>query len=172
MDAVRRQQHPAQPGPTQVSIEVKRVQEKELKARVLDLLREQNLAVLSTDRGGHPYASLVGFLADDDLRHVYFVTTRATRKFGALTSNPRVAVLVDNRSNTYGDFRDAMAVTALGEAREIPKDEHQDTVKAYLEKHPHLADFMSSPTSALVRIEVKTYYAVTRFQQVMELHLK
>ena len=149
-----------------------RVLEEELRARVLDLLKRQNLAVLSTDRGGHPYASLVGFLADDDLKHIYFVTTRATRKFDALKSNPRVAMLIDNRSNTYGDFREAMAVTALGEAHEIVKEVHRDKVKAYLDKHPHLADFMSSPTSALVRIEVQAYYAVTRFQQVMELHLK
>lgn len=148
------------------------MKERELRAHVLDLLKNQNLAVLSTDRGGHPYASLVGFLADDDLKFIYFVTTRATRKFDALTSNPRIAMLIDNRSNTYGDFREAMAVTALGEAGEIEKAKHQDIVKAYVEKHPHLSDFISSPTSALVRIEVETYYAVTRFQQVMELHLK
>jgi uncharacterized protein YhbP (UPF0306 family) len=148
------------------------MEEWKLRERVLDLLRQQNLAVLSTDRGGHPYASLVGFLADEDLKHIYFVTTRATRKFDAITSNPCVAMLIDNRSNTYNDFREAMAVTALGEAHEIAKEKHQDTVTAYLEKHPHLADFISSPTSALVRIKVKAYYAVTRFQQVMELHLK
>lgn len=146
--------------------------EEELRARVGDLLRDQNLAVLSTDRSGHPYASLVGFVADADLKYIYFVTTRATRKFDALTSNPRVAMLIDDRSNRARDFRDAMAVTAMGEAREIAKDEHRGTVKAYLEKHPHLADFISSPTSALVRIEVSTYYVVTRFQQVTELHLR
>lgn len=146
--------------------------EAELRGRVGDLLRDQNLAVLSTDRNGHPYASLVGFVADDDLRYIYFVTTRATRKFDALTSNPRVAMLIDNRSNRFRDFRDAMAVTAIGEAGEIAKDENRSTVSAYLEKHPHLAEFMSSPTSALVRVEVSTYYVVTHFQHVMELHLR
>jgi nitroimidazol reductase NimA-like FMN-containing flavoprotein (pyridoxamine 5'-phosphate oxidase superfamily) len=148
------------------------VRESELRSRVRDLLRDQNLAVLSTDRGEHPYASLVGFVADEDLRHIYFATTRATRKYDALTSNPRVALLVDNRSNSYSDFRDAMAVTALGEAHETAKEENQEAMKAYLEKHPHLADFITSPTSALIRIEVSTYYVVTRFQHVMELHLR
>jgi nitroimidazol reductase NimA-like FMN-containing flavoprotein (pyridoxamine 5'-phosphate oxidase superfamily) len=146
--------------------------EGKLKTRVRDLLRSQNLGVLSTDRGGHPYASLVGFVTDDDLRYIYFVTTRATRKYNALTSNPRVAMLIDNRSNRFRDFRNAMAVTAIGEAREVAKDESRDVVEAYVEKHPHLADFISSPTSALVSIEVRTYYVVTRFQQVTELHLK
>ena len=144
--------------------------EEEIRALVSDLLRDQNLGVLSTDRSGHPYASLVGFVAGDDLRYIYFVTTRATRKYGALTSNHRVAMLIDNRANRFRDFRDAIAVTAIGEAEEIAKEENRPTVKAYLEKHPHLSDFMAAPTSALVRIEVSTYYVVTRFQHVMELH--
>lgn len=148
------------------------MKEGEIRGLLGSLLKDQNLAVLSTDRSGHPYASLVGFWADDDLRYIYFVTTRATRKFEALTSNPRVAMLIDNRSNRFHDFRDAMAATALGEAHEISKEENPDTVKAYLEKHPHLADFIASPTSALVRVEVSAYYLVTQFQRVMELHLK
>jgi nitroimidazol reductase NimA-like FMN-containing flavoprotein (pyridoxamine 5'-phosphate oxidase superfamily) len=148
------------------------MKEGEIRDLLGDLLRDQNLAVLSTDRGGHPYASLVGFWADPELGHIYFVTTRATRKFDALTSNPRVAMLIDNRSNRFHDFRDAMAATALGEAHEVSKEENQDKVEAYLEKHPHLADFIASPTSALVRVEVSTYYVVTQFQCVMELHLK
>jgi nitroimidazol reductase NimA-like FMN-containing flavoprotein (pyridoxamine 5'-phosphate oxidase superfamily) len=143
-----------------------------LRETVTDLLKSQSLAVLATDLSGRPYASLVGFLASDDLRYVYFVTTRATRKYDALSSNPHVAMLFDNRSNRYRDFREAMAVTALGEAAEIDKEENRDIVKAYVDKHPHLDKFVSSPTSALVRIAVATYYAVTRFQHVMELHLR
>jgi nitroimidazol reductase NimA-like FMN-containing flavoprotein (pyridoxamine 5'-phosphate oxidase superfamily) len=139
---------------------------------VCDLLKDQNLAVLSTDLKGRPYASLVGFLAGEGLKHLFFVTTRATRKYDALTSNPRVAMLIDNRSNSFQDFREAMAVTAVGKAREIAKDENRGVVEAYVEKHPHLADFISSPTSALISVEVNTYLVVTRFQQVMELHLR
>lgn len=143
-----------------------------LRKQVRELLKDQALAVLATDRSGDPYASLVGFLSSDDLRHIYFVTTRATRKFEALTSNPRVAMLIDNRSNRFRDFREAMAASVTGEAQEIDKEQHKDIVEAYLEKHPHLAEFIESPTSALLRVSVSTYYVVTRFQHVMELHVK
>ena len=41
----------------------------------------------------------------------------------------------------------------------------------YLAKHPHLEDFVRSPTSALVRVAVDSYYMVKNFQNVMELNL-
>ena len=43
---------------------------------------------------------------------------------------------------------------------------------AFLTRHPHLRPFASSPTSALVELEVDTYYIVSRFQNVTELHMR
>ncbi len=45
------------------------------------LFHNQKLAVLSTSLSGHPYTTLVGFAATEDLRRIIFATTRATRKF-------------------------------------------------------------------------------------------
>ena len=135
------------------------------------LLRDQMVGVLATDAESQPYATLVGFTANEELEQVYFVTTRTTRKFAALTGNPKVSLLIDNRSNKSKDFREAMAVTALGIAEEVDKKSHQDMVRQYLERLPHLEEFINSPTSALVRIKVRSYYLVTRFQHVMELHI-
>ena len=42
----------------------------------------------------------------------------------------------------------------------------------YLEKHPYLRNFVESPTCALLALDVDTYYAVERFQKVLEWHLK
>jgi len=44
--------------------------------------------------------------------------------------------------------------------------------KLYLSKHPYLKEFVSSPTCALLRMDVETYYVVRQFQNVMELHIK
>ena len=61
-------------------------------AEPFDLLRElfarERLGVLATHGPEHPYASLVAVRASDDLRRLYFSTTRATRKFHFLTSRP------------------------------------------------------------------------------------
>jgi nitroimidazol reductase NimA-like FMN-containing flavoprotein (pyridoxamine 5'-phosphate oxidase superfamily) len=146
--------------------------EEDLRSLLRDLFTEQRLAVLATDRDQVPYATLVGFLAADDLRTLYFATTRSTRKYAALRANPKVAMLIDNRSNRVQDFREAAAVTVVGEAEEVDKGGSPQILRAYLAKHPHLEDFVSAPTCAFVQVTVRTYHVVTRFQQVMTLHME
>jgi nitroimidazol reductase NimA-like FMN-containing flavoprotein (pyridoxamine 5'-phosphate oxidase superfamily) len=136
------------------------------------LFSTQPLAVLSTQNKGQPYGSLVAFASSKDLKELYFATTRATRKYANLSSDPRVAMLVDSRSNEVSDFRWAMAVTATGKAEETEGQEKEKVLKTYLTKHSHLEDFVSSPSCALLRIRVERYYVATRFQNVIEVHVK
>jgi nitroimidazol reductase NimA-like FMN-containing flavoprotein (pyridoxamine 5'-phosphate oxidase superfamily) len=144
----------------------------EMKDKVRDLFEAQKLAVLSTQRGGQPYTTLVAFAASPDLKYLYFATTRATRKYANLSADARVAMLMDNRSNEVADFRRAMAVTAVGRAEEVDDQERDAITDIYLAKHPHLRDFVKSPTCALLSVGVSTYYVVNRFQEVREIHLK
>jgi nitroimidazol reductase NimA-like FMN-containing flavoprotein (pyridoxamine 5'-phosphate oxidase superfamily) len=137
-----------------------------------ELFDAQPLAVLSTQNEGQPYGSLVAFASSEDLKELYFATTRATRKYANLSSNPRVAMLVDSRSNVVSDFRWAMAVTATGKAEEVEGQEKQKPLKTYLAKHAHLEDFVRSPSCALLKIRVEKYYVATRFQNVIEVHVK
>lgn len=136
------------------------------------LFTTQPLAVLSTQNEGQPYGSLVAFASSEDLKELYFATTRATRKYANLSSDPRVAMLVDSRSNEVSDFRWAMAVTATGKAEEVEGQEKEKVLRTYLAKHPHLDDFVSSPSCALLKIRVVRYYVATRFQNVIEVHVK
>jgi nitroimidazol reductase NimA-like FMN-containing flavoprotein (pyridoxamine 5'-phosphate oxidase superfamily) len=136
------------------------------------LFTTQPLAVLSTQNGGQPYASLVAFARSADLKALYFATTRATRKYANLSSDSRVAMLVDSRSNEVSDFRWAMAVTATGKAEEVEGQEKEKVLKTYLAKHPHLEQFVRSPSCALLKIRVERYYVATRFQNVIEVHVK
>ena len=80
-------------------------------------------------------------------------------------------MIMDNRSNREIDFHEAVAVTATGRAREIKGVERDTFQKLYLEKHPHLIDFVTAPTCALLKVEVDTYNIVRQFQQVTELHI-
>ena len=143
----------------------------EIRSRLKDLCTSQKLAVVSTQSGGQPYASLVAFAASDDLRHIFFVTARTTRKFANLTRDPRVAVLINSSTNDEADFHEAVSITVTGIAEEIKDPERQDILKLYLSKHPYLDDFAKSPSCALIRVTARSYYMVQNFQNVMELHL-
>ena len=136
------------------------------------LLQSQPLAVLATQNRGQPYASLIAFASSDDLKSLYFATTRSTRKYANLSGDSRVAVLVDNRSNKASDFRWAMAATATGKAKEVNARKREKALDLYLAKHPHLREFVHSPTCALCEIRVQTFFVVTRFQSVVEVHVR
>ena len=140
--------------------------------RLGELFRSQNLAALSTHHDGQPYASLVAFYADDDLKHIYFVTPKTTRKYANLTADNRVAIMVNSATNQTSDFHQAISVTAVGRAKEVVGAEKEGILGQYLAKHPHLEDFVRSPTCALVQVAVGRYYMVKNFQNVMELHLE
>ena len=144
----------------------------QLRTLLKDLFSSQSLAVLATYGSGQTYGSLVAFAATDDLKHLLFATTRDTRKFDNLTHNPMVALVMDNRANQETDFHQAIAVTATGSVKESGAPEKDLLLKLYLSRHPYLKEFVTSPTCALLKVEVDTYYIVSNFQNVMELHIK
>ena len=143
----------------------------QLRKTLKDLFDSQRLGVLGTYGQGQPYGSLVAFAATDDLKHLMFATTRATRKYANVMAQSRVSMLVDNRSNQDSDFHSAIAVTVVGRAEEVEESERDRFLKLYVTKHPSLEDFVMSPTCALLKISVDKYSMVNRFQNVMELHV-
>lgn len=145
---------------------------KELKEKIAKLFSQQKLAVLSSYGNGLPYASLVAFAATEDLQYIVFATTRSTRKYANLVTESNVALLIDNRTNTEKDFSYATAATALGRAEEVKEPEREYLINIYLKKHPHLKQFVTSPSCALLKVSVIKYYVVNRFQNVQELHIQ
>lgn len=150
-----------------------------IKAVLRGLFQEQQLAVLAThDEDGQPYASLMAFAASDDLRRFLLATGRATRKYANLSADPRVCLLIDSRSGGTSrpeqdaDIHKAVAVTVLGDAEEVTGAERDLMLTQYLDKHPHLEGFATSPSIALLRVSVRSYYLVSRFQEVVELHVQ
>jgi len=147
-------------------------EELELEEVIRELFSSQRLAVLGTQRGGQPYANLVAFAASDDLKSIFFATARATRKYANIETDSRVTALIDNRSNQEADFSKAAAVTATGRAQEVSDSERELVTATYLAKHPMLEEFVRSPSCAILKVQVETYFLVRRFQNVMELHVK
>lgn len=145
--------------------------DRKLHERIGALLADQPLAVLSTQRDGQPYASLMAYAFTDDLRTIVVATGRSTRKHQNIIMDSRVALLVDNRSNSEEDFHEAAALTVMGVAKVIKDGERSAFENLYLERHPYLETFLRAPTTTFFRIEVLHYLLVTRFQSVMEYHL-
>lgn len=145
---------------------------KKTRHRIFQLLATQRLAVLSTQYHGEPYANLVGFAADTDLRRIFFATPETTRKYRNLTADPRVALLIDSRSHQEADFHQAAAVTAVGKAAVVDLSaDGESAADRYLSRHPYLVDFLRAPTTRLIQVFVDRYVLVENFQEVMELRM-
>jgi len=72
-------------------------------------------------------------------------------------------MVMDNRSNQEADFHQAAAVTVTGVVKVLEGPERERFQEFYLLKHPYLKDFVSSPTCALLKMDVEAYYVVSRF---------
>jgi len=136
-----------------------------------DLLESQLLGVLGTQHEGEPYTSLVGFAATPDLKQIFFATGRSTRKLANLAQDARASMLVDNRTNRWADFTEASAATAVGMVEEIGDEERSEPERIFLAKHPQLESFVRSPSCRFLSLRVSVYMVVTRFQNVIELHI-
>lgn len=145
--------------------------EKKIKQQIASLLGSQQLTVLSTQREGQPYSSLMAFAFTPDLANIAVATGKSTRKHQNLMQESRVSLLIDNRSNSESDFHAAMAVTVIGKAQLIKQPERLEYEEIYLQRHPYLEKFLASPTTAFVKIAVSHYILVSRFQDVMEYRL-
>jgi nitroimidazol reductase NimA-like FMN-containing flavoprotein (pyridoxamine 5'-phosphate oxidase superfamily) len=146
-------------------------EENDLPGQLRELLEDQRLAVISTRTGDQPYSNLICFVASNDLRYILFATTRATRKYANLMKESQIALLVDNRSHGLVDPFRALALTALGKAVELKGTESAQALGIYIARHPHMQEFVSSPSTALFRMNVEKYILVRRFQDVMELQV-
>ena len=127
-----------------------------------ELFNVQRLAVLGTQSQGQPYNCLVAFAGADDLKYLLFATKRDTRKYREVIANPRVAILIDSRSDQETVFSEALAVTALGTASEIAAHQRETFANIYVTKHPQLEESVHRLDVALLRIDIDEY-VVARF---------
>jgi nitroimidazol reductase NimA-like FMN-containing flavoprotein (pyridoxamine 5'-phosphate oxidase superfamily) len=143
-----------------------------MRERIIALLESQPLAVLATQRDGQPYSSLMAFAYLDDLSEFVVATSNSTRKHQNISEDARVSLLVDNRSNSEEDFHAAAALTILGIARPVEDHQRGKYQQLYLKRHPALEKFISGPSVTIFRIEIHHYLLVSRFQNVIEYHIK
>jgi general stress protein 26 len=139
--------------------------------KLKELFDSQMLGVIATDMQGVPYASLVAYYSTDDLKNVLFATSKNTKKFQNIMNNSNISFLIDNRENQPSDIYSAITATALGKAEEI-KENVEYFKNLFIKKHPHLNEFINSPDSSLLKINVEKYKFVSNFQNVIDIHTK
>lgn len=128
------------------------------------LLQDEQLGVLATVGDGQPLCSLMTFAATNDLARIVLVTSRDTAKFRHMQANPRVSMLIDNRSEAGRDFTRTAAMTLMGEAREVTGKRREELAEVLLEKDPHLRDFVQSEDCAVMELEIESRHIIGGFQ--------
>ena len=145
----------------------KRGQELPIRDQIRTLIQEQPFAVLCMQGEEQPYGSIVSYAISKDLSSILFCTSVNTHKYRLLCANDRVALVIDSRPQQPDQIMDAAALTATGHAIEIPRGPERDRLATLLAgRHATIASFISDPSTALFRIEVKLYVYVTHFQEV------
>ena len=134
-----------------------------LRKKLNNLLKEQRFAVIATQGKNEPYTNLVTFLASDNLKKIYFPTSKNSTKYENLSANSRISILIDNRGNKPEDIENAMAVTAVGKT--VMKTDNL-ILKDFLEKHPYLEGFLKSKDCTMIEINIEKYIIVDSFQNV------
>ena len=137
--------------------------------RLRTLNRKQRHAVLATDAQGHPYTSLVAYALTADGKGVLFATPKSTRKYKNILANNRVSLLIDTRSNTDKGYMQSESLTMIGKAHPVRKGTKWTSLAEILiKKHPRLAEFVRSPETALIYVEMMHCVHVSQFQTVSE----
>lgn len=134
---------------------------------IRQLLQKEQFAAMSTTKGDEPYINLVAFAATDDLTSIVFCTPKKTRKYDNLQHNPRVALLVENSRNQATDLTQAMALTAIGRALLTTAVAEPESAYLFLDKHPHMKQFVNDSDTVLVRVRVEKYVLVKNFQDTL-----
>jgi uncharacterized pyridoxamine 5'-phosphate oxidase family protein len=141
----------------------------QLKNKIKVLLDQQKLGVLATQGEKYPYNTLVAYAFSEDLRYIFFATMKHTRKYNNIMRHHHVSMLIDSRTNDVTDFEDAVALTVMGKMVNTTPLEYKGL---YLNRFPHLKDFIEDPNTTIMTLKIDKYIYVQRFQEVLELDIK
>lgn len=134
---------------------------------VLD--RTEYFAVLATDddRKPYTYTSLINFALTPDDKTIIFATPRATRKYRNMIKTKSVALLIDNRSKKTKNLMGTEAVTVIGKARSLRRGKAWEAfANIYIRKHPDLAEFVHSQSTAFMVVDATLCVHVSQFQTI------
>jgi nitroimidazol reductase NimA-like FMN-containing flavoprotein (pyridoxamine 5'-phosphate oxidase superfamily) len=125
-----------------------------------DVLKLNKFAVLATESGGQPHASLIAITPFGNFRKLIFATYRNTRKYRNLSHNSKVAVLIERGDVNMKDPQESIVLTIFGHTEEISIGENEAAYQAHLKRHPEMESFMLSSDCALILVIAQSYQVV------------
>jgi len=131
--------------------------------KFINLVKNQRFAVIATNDKDEPYTNLVSFMISEDLKKIFFPTSKNTKKFQNISKNSKISILIDNRGNNPEDIKNAIVVTAVGTSSQIIDEK---IIYNFLKKHPYLKDFIKSKDCAMIKIDIEKYVIVDNFENV------
>lgn len=126
---------------------------------IKDLVKKNDLCVLSTVSEGRPHCSLMTYLSDDEGHEIYMVSQKGTRKYLNLMQNPNVSLLIDNREERRGQKRSEIkALTVTGDFHFIDDQVKKESIRSrFLKHHPHLDDFMNDRDADIFAVRIRSF---------------
>lgn len=126
--------------------------------RVKEMLLDNTLCVLCTASEGFPYCSLMTYVLSEDLKTVYMVTVRESRKYRNLMENATVSILVDNRQRIdfHSDERIA-SITFEGVHKSLNSIESEGARNLLADRHSELHEILKNPDGVIFGVELKTF---------------
>lgn len=124
-----------------------------------DIVKANDLCVLATVSEGKPHCSLMFYISDEEEYEIYLISHKQTKKYANLMENPTVSLLIDTREEEIGQRRVYIkALTVRGEFQTIKDPDKKDIIRVkFLERHPHLADFLNDPGAEIFSIKIKSF---------------
>jgi general stress protein 26 len=130
-----------------------------IKEYIEGVIKTSQFAVLATEIGGQPHASLIAITPFGNFRQLIFATYRNTRKYRNLSHNSKVAVLIENGDVNMKGLQKSV-LTIIGHTEEINIAENEEAYHAHLMRHPEMESFMLSSDCALILVIAQSYQVV------------
>jgi uncharacterized pyridoxamine 5'-phosphate oxidase family protein len=131
-----------------------------IKEYIEGVIKTSQFAVLATEIGGQPHASLIAITPFGNFRQLIFATYRNTLKYRNLSHNSKVALLIENRDADMKDLQGSTVLTIIGHTEEITIAEYESAYEAHLKRHPEMESFMLSSDCALILVIAQSYQVV------------
>ncbi len=122
--------------------------------KMLALIQENDMCVLATVSGGQPHVSLMAYMASEDGCRLYLLTSTETKKFRNLSQNPKVSLMIDDRTGQDSP-EEVRALSVSGVCSPLdPIGEAQEIKERFVKAHPHLKGIAQDPAVRVVAVEV------------------
>ena len=139
---------------------------------VKKLLSRQLYGILATTGEATPHMNLVAFCLLENMKTLLFISPEKSAKIDNIKQNPGIALMVDNRANTYDDIETVTSVTIYGRAVIPEKTEDiSHWLEIYTRKLPHMKNFATDKSNITVKVDIDSIHIVRDLHNVTVLDI-